>query len=233
MTIRHLITTALSVTALFAATEFAIGADMPVKGAPRSYSAPYNPAYNWSGFYLGLNGGYAKGTTDFGIAGASIDTSGYLIGGQIGYNWQPGNWVFGVEADLDWAGIDGSETGVSGVLTATVDSKVKYLGSARVRAGYAWDHWLPYLTAGVGYAKNEVSVSATVPGFTASISDEQGHIGWVAGAGLEWAYSSRWTAKLEYLYYSLGSATYFENVGGGLDTDVKIQTIKVGVNYRF
>lgn len=236
MTIRHLVTGLLSATALMTASHFAVAADMPVKGVSRSvYAPPPVMPYNWSGIYVGAHGGWATGSIETTVGGASLDQDGWFLGAQIGYNWQAAYspWVFGVELDAAWASIEGSETAVAGVATATLTSETQFLGSVRGRVGYAYDRWLPYVTGGLAYSQNEITASATVPGFAVSVSDDQSSIGYTVGAGVEWAFAPRWSAKLEYLYYDLGSATYFENVGGGFEADTSFQTIKIGLNYRF
>ena len=115
--------------------QFASAADMPVKGVSR---AVYAPVYNWTGLYLGINGGYGWGTQtgnfvpSAGVANPTL--RGGLFGGQIGVNYQITNWVFGIEADYDWASIKGSVTPIPG---AVFDGKTNAFGTVRGRLGYA------------------------------------------------------------------------------------------------
>ena len=100
---RRVLLTTISLLAL--TTAGAMAADIPVRAPAR---APVLvPAFTWSGFYIGLNGGYGWGTSTWDSTG-SFDVSGGLVGGTIGYNWQVGTWVFGLEGDIDWADIKGS-----------------------------------------------------------------------------------------------------------------------------
>jgi outer membrane immunogenic protein len=228
---RTLVTALLSATALVAVTQFAAAADLSArKYAPAPAMVA---AYNWTGFYAGVNGGFATGGVD--AFGDSLDVDGWFGGGQIGYNWQaPGSpWVLGVEVDSAFAGIDGSESASAGGLTATASSEMNYFGTARVRAGYAFNNVLAYATGGLAWANNELAASLTSGGVTARVSDEQMHVGYAVGGGLEWAFAPQWSAKVEYLYLGLGSQTYFGNVAGGFDADLDAHTVKVGLNYRF
>jgi outer membrane immunogenic protein len=206
----------------------AAAADMsrPVyKAAP----APMMQAYNWSGFYAGIHGGYAWGdgaATVFGLTDFG-DVDGWFGGGQIGWNWQAAGspWVWGIEADLS-----GSDIGTSAsALGITADSTLNMFGTVRGRLGYAWDRVMLYGTGGFAWGRNELSFS----GFGTSVSEERTHTGWVAGGGVEWALLDNWTAKIEYQYLMLDSETYFPAVLGGIDLDADIHTIRVGLNYRF
>jgi outer membrane immunogenic protein len=227
---RTFVNALLSATALVAATQFAAAADL----RPRTYApAPAMvSAFNWTGFYAGVHGGFGSGNVD---DGGSLDVDGWFGGGQIGYNWQaPGSpWVLGLEVDSAFAGIDGSESATAGGLTATVSSEINYFGTARVRAGYAINNVLVYGTGGLAWANNEVKLTLAGGGASASISDEQMHVGYAVGGGLEWAFAPQWSAKVEYLYLGLGSQTYFGNIAGGFDADLNAHTVKVGLNYRF
>ena len=233
----HFLRGALSAAALIASTHFAAAADMAVRAAP-VYLPPPVPVvmpFNWTGFYLGAHTGWANGTNDTGVPGASMHVDGWLLGGQLGYNWQAANspLVLGVELDATYGGINGKESAVSGVVSASVESDIHFLATARARVGLAVDRWMPYVTGGMAWANNEIKVSASVPGFSASATDDQTHFGWTIGGGLEWAFANNWSAKAEYLYSNLGDATYFKQVGGGIKTDLEMHTFKVGLNYRF
>ena len=124
-------------------------AEMPVK-APA-----YMPAFNWTGFYAGINGGGAWGRSNWSASGNSFDTSGGVVGGTIGYNWQAGPTVFGVEGDIDWSGIKGSTTcgGFS------CETKNDWLGTFRGRVGYAFNRVMPYVTGGLAVG----NIKATSP----------------------------------------------------------------------
>ena len=188
---------------------------MPTK-AP-AYFAPYN----WSGFYVGINGGGAWGRSDFSapFASGSFDTSGWLAGGTIGYNWQTGPVVFGLEGDIDWAHIDGSAL-CGGITTCEV--RANWLGTARGRLGYAFDRIMPYVTGGLAVG----GIKTSIAGFGDTHDTK---LGWTVGGGVEAAIAGPWTAKVEYLYVDLG---YPESILGS-DAKVTTNIVRAGLNYRF
>jgi outer membrane immunogenic protein len=224
----HKLSTALlASTALLFGSLSASAADLPARMATKAPA--YLPAFNWTGLYIGLHGGYGWG--DVGAAGLSIDPKGGFVGGQIGYNWQAAGspFVLGLEIDSAWATLKWEQSVAFGPLSLSVEDKVNYLGSARVRAGYAWNRALLYATGGLGWAHNEISANAALAGFGAvGASVDNTHFGYTLGGGLEYAFAGPWSVKLEYLYYGLGSKTY-----GAVDVDLDVQTVKLGVNYRF
>lgn len=219
--------------AFFAHT--ASAADLPRKAPP---PAPVVAAFNWSGFYWGINGGWATGDADLSNASgtASFDIDGGFFGGQIGWNWQaPGSpWVWGVEVDSAWADIGDSASTTFGATTFTASSDLDYFGTARLRVGYAWDRVLWYVTGGVAWANNEISFGVTAPVGFAGVSSSNTHVGWTVGGGVEWAFADPWSVKLEYLFLDFGDESYFGGPGaGGFDADAQIHTFKIGLNYRW
>jgi outer membrane immunogenic protein len=212
---------------VLAMASLANAADLPRQmytKAPPPVVAPY---YNWTGFYLGINGGGAWGTSNWDSTGG-FDVSGGMIGGTIGYNWQVnGPWVFGLEGDIDWANVKGSTA--TGCVSANCTSENTWLGTARGRIGYAFDRFMPYITGGAAFG----NIDATSPGFTGASSTQ---VGWTAGAGLEFAVVNNVTAKVEYLHYDLGSFTCGLNCGNGFVNDsvsFHADAIRGGVNVRF
>jgi outer membrane immunogenic protein len=202
----------------------ALAADLPARMATKAPA--YVQVYNWTGFYVGVHAGYGWGDLDGGAGIGSTSQDGFFGGAQVGYNWQaPGsNWVFGLELDSAWANIEES-TNVAGI---TFASDTNYIGSFRGRVGYAWDRTLLYVTGGLGWANNEISASAVIPPATVVVSESNTHFGYVLGAGVEYAFAGPWSVKGEYLYYGLGNESY-----SGLDADLSIHTVKLGLNYRF
>ena len=201
------------------------GADLPRKG-PR-YVAPFS----WSGFYVGLNGGYGWGTSTWTnpALNDSFAVKGGLAGATLGYNLQTGAWVWGLEGDFDASWIKGSDNvaggicgGVSGCQTSNT-----WLATGRGRIGYAWGRWMPYLTGGAAFG----NIKMTPNGGT---SASQTKLGYTFGSGVEYAFMGAWSAKLEYLYVDLGKSTCGAATCG-IDTDVKFKTsiVRLGVNYRF
>jgi len=192
--------------------------------------------YDWTGFYIGANGGGGWGRDRLSQATGvlNIDPSGGFAGGQIGYNWQNGAWVLGVEADGDWADINGSSACGVGFACS---SKTNALASFRGRIGYAVNNVLFYGTGGAGYASTRDSIltaaGAPVAGATGVFNSDRW--GYAAGAGIEWGFNPNWTAKVEYMHYGLGTETAPAGTIDVVPTNsrLNVDTVKVGVNYRW
>ena len=199
-------------------------ADLP-RGMPYKAPAAYAPAYNWTGFYLGIQGGGAWGDSDWNGLAVSNSPSGGMIGGTAGYNWQAmgSPWVFGLEGDVAWANI--KDTVTCGGFTC--ETKNNWFGTARGRVGYSWDRWLPYFTGGLAFG----DIDANRSGFAGS-SDT--NVGWTVGVGVEGVITGRWTAKLEYLYADIGDTTCSAaSCGTATNVDLGMNILRAGVNYRF
>jgi outer membrane immunogenic protein len=223
MTIRKL---AIAAALIGAALLPASAADLP-RGPMVTKAPVMAPAFNWTGFYLGVYGGYAFGSGDWDGA------DGGMAGGTIGYNWQaPGSmWVFGIEGDGGWTNFGDSVTVTAGAVTATAFTEAEATATLRARLGAAWDRTLFYVTGGGAWIRNEIGVNVAVAGIgAAGISDTQNHFGYVVGGGIEHAFLPNWSAKVEYLYFGMGEETYFGVVNSG---DINFHTIKFGLNYRF
>src|SRR5579872_3657057 len=164
----------------------AAAADLPPAPQPY-YKAPYAPIFVWTGFYLGVNGGGALGTSAWDTAG-SFNTSGGVVGGTVGYNYQINHFVVGVEGDVDWASISGKTT--SAVCPPGCRTSDSWLSTVRGRAGYAIDRFMPYVTGGAAFG----NINANTAGLTTTSTNA----GWTVGAGLEFAFSPNWSAKAEY-----------------------------------
>lgn len=225
-----LIRTGIAAAALMAMPLAAQAADLPQPYAP-SYKAPAYvapaPVFSWSGFYLGINGGYMWGSSDWsgGAGSFSVDPKGWLVGGTAGYNLQTGNWVWGIEGDIDYANLKGTNTDVCGGCTI----KDTWLGTVRGRIGYAgWSGWMPYFTGGGAFG----NVYVSTPGGSVSRTKS----GYTVGAGVEYAFLSNWSAKLEYLYVDLGTATCNYAtcaIPSDASVDFTANIVRVGLNYRF
>jgi outer membrane immunogenic protein len=206
----------------------AAAADMPPRySPPPAFKAPpvYSPAYNWTGFYLGINGGGGFGRSDWTTTG-QFDLSGGLVGATAGYNWQTGAWVFGLEGDVDWTNIKGTTTTVACPLGCQTSNS--WIATVRGRVGYAFDRFLPYITGGLAVG----DIRARTPGFP---GNSETSAGWTVGAGLEFAIVGNWTAKAEYLYVDLGKNTCGIACGAGAVDDVTFTShiVRGGINYRF
>jgi outer membrane immunogenic protein len=202
----------------------ASAADLPRGAVP--YKAPaYVAQYNWTGFYIGINGGGGWGDSEWNVFGVSHSPSGGMIGGTIGYNWQgPGSpWVFGLEGDLDWTNI--RDTSACGGLIC--ETRNNWFGTVRGRVGYAFDRFLPYVTGGLAVG----DIEANRTGLAGS-SDT--NLGWTVGVGLEGVIAGNWTAKVEYLYADLGDTTCNTVACGvGTNVDLQVNVLRAGLNYRF
>jgi outer membrane immunogenic protein len=216
------------VASLAIAASPAIAADLPAH-MPTKAPAYAPMMYNWSGWYIGIQGGYGFGRSDWADSLGSItggfDVDGALLGGTLGVNWQTGNWVLGLEGDGSWSNIRGSAPCVVGV---TCETRNDWLATVRGRVGHAFDRVMPYITGGVAFGDIEAT--------TLGLSETSTEVGWTVGAGVEWALAGPWTAKVEYLYADLGKMSCSVAVCGGAGpTDVKLDTsiVRAGINYRF
>lgn len=205
-------------------------ADMPgtfIQPAAGSYVAPFG----WTGLYIGVNGGYGFGSSNWtnqqGTTG-DFDINGAIAGGTIGYNLQTGVWVWGLEADLDYSWMKGSDSSGTGVCAGVgCETKNTYLATGRGRIGYAFDRWLPYVTGGAAYGGIKMTPNT-------GLTETKSRLGWTLGGGVEYAFLGAWSAKLEYLYVDLGKSTCSAGTCG-IDTDVKFKEsiVRAGLNYRF
>jgi outer membrane immunogenic protein len=200
----------------------------------------------WHGLYAGVNFGSGAGTakqSDTVFDRGSYDVGGVVVGGTLGYNWQGGYWVYGLEGDFDYARIKGATSGVQDFTTppcnfatfANCEAKLSWLGTGRARIGYAWDRLLPYVTGGVAVGSLQSSEGNGSP---PSGSGTVTRVGWTVGGGIEAKINDRWSAKFEYLYVDLGSGEGFVDTypGGGQGSEnvsFRANIVRGGFNYRF
>jgi outer membrane immunogenic protein len=179
-----------------------------------------SPAATWEGAYVGAHAGFGAGTVDWEVTGGGTtgdyDLDGWVLGGQIGYNWQVDNIVFGLEADLSVATLTGEDDAVP------ASRDINWLASARGRVGYAIDSVLLYGTAGLAVANSTG---------TFLFDDTQTHVGWTAGIGAEVMVSDNVSLKAEYRYSDYGAESYYP--GDFIDTSFTTHTATVGVNFHF
>lgn len=215
---------ALALFCLVSAGTAALAADLPRK-AP--IAPPPLPVDIWTGFYIGVNLGYgwARTSTD-GVSSNNIN--GVIGGGQLGYNWQTGNLLLGLEGDFQGSGQKRSDSGVILGTTFAVDQKIPWFATMRGRLGYAAGPWLFYGTGGAAWVNYKLSVSA----LGASVSDDTTKAAWTAGGGVEWMFAPKWSAKLEYLYIDTGS-TSVTLFGTTFNARAKDNIVRAGVNYHF
>lgn len=244
---RHLLTVSVSCVLLAGAVQGALADGAPYEYAP---SYPVAERMGWSGFYLGAHLGGAWGSTEAqGETGVTLNDSwsaspsGLVAGATLGYNWTLGPMLYGIEGDLGNLGLAGSGGYyVPFGYDASTSTDAGFYMTLRGRLGFVANDWLIYATGGYFGADTSVSILASCdflcaePNVSASKSDFRN--GWTIGGGIEMAIQGSWTAKVEYLYYDLGSTNLTTPAGAGLpatnwsvDTDGSM--VRAGVNYRF
>ena len=235
----------------------ALAADLPIVN---DWPSPVRPApvLSWTGFYIGVNGGYAGDEFRYPFSGGpigvptsvtgsvSLNSSGFLGGGQIGYNYQLDSFVSGLEADIDATSIAGklnANAGIVGLGSANLSagSNLEFLGTARGRLGFAiFDRALLYATGGLAYGEVHSSYNVVAPAIgSLAGSQSSTDVGWTVGGGLEYALTNNVTFKTEYLYADLGKHTIFSQsnffgVGTGtIAVDTTVNIVRAGLNYKF
>jgi outer membrane immunogenic protein len=214
----------------------ALAADMPVRrGMPVKAPEPVAYGYNWSGFYIGAHAGGGWSEKCFTFLGASDgchDADGWLAGGQVGFNVQSGQFVFGVEFSGSWADINGSHASLL-VPTDSYSADINTLLLFTGRVGMTFDRLLIYVTGGGAWVRDEFSYSS--PG-VGTATTKQNRTGWTVGAGLEYGLSPNWSIAAQYNYVDLGDkdvtfgapfAPFTDNV----EQDIHLATVRL--NYRF
>jgi outer membrane immunogenic protein len=243
----------LASAAFVALTTGSFAADLPTKKGPPP--APLVVPYSWTGFYIGVNAGGVWGSTNikdpnalapiFGIpTSQTIDASSFIVGGQVGYNYQfSNNFVIGGELELDGMDLNASKTvpifiGASNVLRK---ADADWLGTAGVRLGYAADRLLFFVKGGGAVADYSYRDQTTFFGTVFNnATNETDRWGWMIGGGVEWAFAANWTAKAEYDYISFDRQNITLNSIGGiipaaepLGISDSMSLAKIGVNYKF
>lgn len=216
-------TLALAAAVVAVGVTGASAADLGQRPVYKAQPAPLPVIYNWSGFYIGGHLGYGWGRdkiTDMvtGVTGSS-DANAFLGGAQAGYNWQVGQWVFGIEGDWSWTDAKG-DVAIPG---AIVNTKTNWYSTATGRLGYAVDNWLWYVKGGGAWADTDTAIGGVSVGKTRS--------GWTIGGGVEYGLTPNWSAKLEYNYLDFGK----DDIGApiGVRSDMQAHLLKAGLNYRF
>jgi outer membrane immunogenic protein len=225
----------------------ASGADLP----PRIYTkapAMVAPVYDWSGFYIGANGGGASshecltitsdnGNPVFPSSQGCHNATGGLAGGQVGYRWQTSNWVFGVEAQGDWANLTGSGASLAVRIPATNQTTVDAIGLFTGQVGYAWNSILLYVKGGAAVTDNKYSTSFTASGIVYNQASDT-RWGGVVGTGLEFGFAPNWSVAVEYDHLFMGNPNVVFPMsaiavtrGDNIGQDVDMGTVRL--NYRF
>jgi outer membrane immunogenic protein len=215
----------------------AVAADLPAR-APATYTkapAIVQAAYDWSGFYVGINGGGAIGNADWTLDNGGGDegshhTTGGTVGGQFGYRWQMNSWVFGVEAQGNWADFTGSNTSLV-IPNTTNSTKVDAFGLFTGQIGYAVDRALFYVNGGAAVTDNKYTSITTGPlGGIDTLNNTRW--GAAVGAGFEYAFTPNWSVGFQYDHLFMGT----KDINDGFITDnikQSVDIITARLNYKF
>jgi len=235
--------------ALGMAASPAAAADLAARPYTKAPPAALTPVYDWSGFYIGLNGGGASSRecyTITSVAGTPIantpsegchNATGGLAGGQVGYRWQTSNWVFGVEAQGDWANLKGSNASLTALIPYMNQTKIDAIGLFTGQVGYAWNNVLLFVKGGAAVTDNKYSSFFTATGVVWNQASDT-RWGGAVGTGVEIGFAPNWSVAVEYDHLFMGNpnvtfpataiaVTRSDNISQGVD----IGTVRV--NYRF
>jgi len=229
-----LVTTGFAGLAMISSAQ---AADLPQQPALRA-PVYMPPPFTWTGFYLGGNIGGVYGsstlTDNFTGVGVTGTLGGWQGGGQVGFNYQIGAFVGGVEGTFDWTSLNSTTGGVpvaGGALQ--VAAKTQWISTAAARFGFAADRALFYGKAGGGWVGNNATATDLVTGLSASSSNTNS--GWLLGGGVEYAFTPNWTVKLEYDYLGLRGWPAMNplNLADSVNIKRQINMFNVGFNYKF
>jgi outer membrane immunogenic protein len=237
---------AVGLVALGIAPAFA--ADLPARTYTKA--PPLAPMYDWSGFYIGLNGGGASShncwslTNVNGVSGGPVsegchDATGGLVGGQVGYRWQATSWVFGLEAQGDWADLTGSNLSTAPQLggIGVNNTKIDAIGLFTGQVGYAWNNVLFYVKGGAAVTHDKYSGTFVGTGVAFDQASET-RWGGAVGTGIEFGFAPNWSVAVEYDHLFMGKRDITFPATGlalsridSIQQDVDMGTVRV--NYRF
>ena len=240
----------LGATALVAAMSVAApatAADLPARTYTKAPAPMIAAIYDWSGFYIGINGGGGSSRDCWSVtnnAGAIIpstsegchNATGGMVGGQLGYRWQTGAWVFGVEAQGDWADFKGSNISLFAP-AVTNQTKMDAFGLFTGQVGYAWNNVLWYVKGGAAVTDNKYR-GLTTAGLVVIDQENDTRWGGTVGTGVEVSFAPNWSVAFEYDHLFMGSHNVnFNTLAGAFTrTDNVKQDVDIGsvrVNYRW
>jgi opacity protein-like surface antigen len=224
----------------------ASAADLPARVYPAAPAAVPSPLYDWSGFYIGINGGGGSAHNCWNLVADAFgdlpgsegchDATGGTVGGQIGYRWQSADWVFGVEGQGNWADFSGSN--VSNLFAPDFNrSRVDGFGLITGQVGYALNNVLFYVKGGVAVTGNKYDAFSGADGSTLGSASET-RWGGTIGLGAEFAFAQNWSLGAEYNHLFMGShnINLTDPTGALLETESIKQDVDIGLvrlNYRF
>jgi outer membrane immunogenic protein len=226
---------AASLVALGAAAP-AVAADLAARPYTKAPPAPIAAIYDWSGFYIGVNGGGGSAHTTWDFVGigteGSHNATGGTVGGQIGYRWQTGQWVFGVEGQGNWADFSGDN--ISNIFPGDRNrTRINSFGLITGQVGYAWNNVLAYVKGGAAVVGDKFDVYSTATGALLG-STSQTRWGGTVGAGLEFGFAPNWSVGVEYDHIFLQDKDV--TFTGLIGTDRIRQDVDMGLvrlNYKF
>ncbi|MCK1394928.1 outer membrane beta-barrel protein [Bradyrhizobium sp. 1] len=220
-------------------------ADMAARPYTKAPPAAVAAVYDWSGFYIGANGGWGSSRNSWDSTApflvgpeGSHDATGGVAGGQVGYRWQTGTWVFGLEAQGDWADLRGSNLSTLFGPAFRNDSRINAFGLFTGQLGWATNNVLFYVKGGAAVTDNRNRIYSTATGAVLASTGDDTRWGGTVGVGLEYGFAPGWSAGVEYDHLFMQDRTLTFTAPGGLAfgadrirQDVDLVTVRV--NYKF
>jgi outer membrane immunogenic protein len=234
----------LGTLGLVATAAPAFAADLPARTYTKAPPPMLAPIYDWTGFYIGGNAGWGEAHDCWNVIPVGgvlfndgcLNKSGGLVGGQLGYRWQLGQAVFGLEAQGDWADIKSTHVSFFDP-TVTTSTKVDGLGLFTGQIGYSWGPSLLYVKGGAAVTSNQFALVTNVPPIVAASVDST-RWGGTVGVGFEYLFYPNWSVGIEYDHLFMGHNNNSFGVGGLFATvanqiDQNIDMVTVRFNYKF
>jgi outer membrane immunogenic protein len=207
----------LAGAALVALSTASFAADMPAYPAEAAV-APVAAESDWSGFFLGVQGGYNWVEADTDIAGFDgLEADGFVIGLYSGFNRQWGNWVVGIDNSISYADIDES--------FGIVDAEINTFSTTRGRIGYSFGNFMVFGAGGLALAHTELAFDGD--------DDDHLMVGWTAGGGIEAKFGGNWSARVEYLYADFSEERFASGDGAVVDVEYDMNIVRGGIAYHF
>ena len=222
------------------ATAPALAADLAAR--PYTKAPPMVAAvYDWTGFYIGANGGWGSSRNSWDLVGfgaeGSHDATGGTIGGQVGYRWQAGTWVFGLEGQGNWPDFQGSNVSLFDP-TLRNGSRIDAFGLITGQVGWAANNVLFYIKGGAAVTGDRFRIRDAATGAVVATTGDDTRWGGAVGAGLEFGFAPNWSAGIEYNHLFMQDRThdFITTVGTGFGSDrirQDVDLVTVRVNYRW